>query len=93
MTGLNWASIRPEGAFITKPEHDYYLIENTYVARYDPMSGKGEQLMPDGTWVPSIRTHEILNGRPLHDEKDALDTAAFLNARDREREARKHHGS
>jgi hypothetical protein len=75
------------------PEYDYYLVENTYVARYDPLTGKAERFMPDGTWLSSARTYEILNGRPLADDKDALDTAAFLIARNRERDVKKHSGS
>lgn len=75
------------------PEYDYYLVENTYVARFCAMTGEAERLMPDGKWIPSIWRHEILNGRPLVDEKEALDTAAFLIQRNREREARKHRGS
>jgi cytochrome c len=39
-----------------------------------------------------MRSTEICNGRPLEDEKDALDTAAFLTARNKEREARKRTG-
>ena len=70
------------------PRYDYYLVENTYVARFDPQTCEAEQLMPDGTWVHSTRTHEICNGRPLEDERDALDTAAFLVARNKEREER-----
>ena len=72
---------------MTTPRYDYYLIENTYVARFDPETGRAERLMPDGTWVRSMRTQEILNGRPLEDEKDALDTASFLIERNKEREA------
>lgn len=68
------------------PRYDYYLIENTYVARYDRETGQAERLMPDGTWVGSMRTREIFNGRPLEDEQDALDTAAFLIARNKKRE-------
>jgi hypothetical protein len=71
------------------PRYDYYLVENTYVARYDPENRRAEQLMPDGTWVRSMRTREILDGLPLEDEKDALDTASFLIARNKEREAKK----
>ena len=36
-----------------------------------------------------MRTREIFDGRPLEDEKDALDTASFLVARNKEREAAK----
>jgi len=50
---------------------------------------EAERLMPDGTWVCSMRTREIFDGRPLEDEKDALDTASFLVARNKEREAAK----
>ena len=74
------------------PRHDYYLIENTYVGRFDRQTFRTEQLMPDGAWVESVRTREIFDGRPLEDEKDALDTAAFLTARNKEREARKRTG-
>ena len=74
---------------MTTPRYDNYLIESTYVARYDRETGRAERLMPDGTWVRSMRTREILDGRPLEDEKDALDTASFLIARDKEREAKK----
>jgi len=45
--------------------------------------------MPDGKWIVNIRSHEILNGRPLIDEKDTLDTAAFLFRRNKKREAKK----
>ena len=72
---------------MTTPRYDYYLIENTYVARFDPETGRAERLMPDGMWVHSMRTREILDGRPLEGEKDALDTASFLIARNKEREA------
>jgi len=75
------------------PRYDYYLIENTYVGRFDRQTLRTEQLMPDGTWVESMRSTEICNGRPLEDEKDALDTAAFLLARDKEREARRRSSS
>jgi len=78
---------------MTTPRYDYYLVENTYVARYDRETREAEHLMPDGTWVCSIRTLEICNGRPLEDEKDALDTAAFLIARNKKREAEKRDGS
>ncbi len=78
---------------MTTSRYDYYLIENTYVARYDRESGRTERLMPDGTWVRSMKTREILNGRPLEGEKDALDTASFLVARNKEREAAKCAGS
>jgi hypothetical protein len=71
------------------PKYDYYLIENTYVARFDSEALEAEQLMPDGTWILSIRTTEICNGRPLKDEKHALDMAAFLIERDKKREAAK----
>jgi hypothetical protein len=71
------------------PRYDYYLVENTYVARYDPETLQAEQLMPDGTWVRSMRTREIFDGCPLEDEKDALDTASFLIARNKERKAKK----
>jgi hypothetical protein len=71
------------------PKYDYYLVENTYVARFDSEALEAEQLMPDGTWVLSIWTHEICTGRPLKDEKDALRTAAFLIERDKIREATK----
>jgi len=74
------------------PRYDYYLVENTYVARYDRETGRTEQLMTDGTWVLSMRTREVFNGRPLEDEKDALDTAAFLIARNKEREAKRSGG-
>lgn len=73
--------------------YDYYLVENSYVARFCSITGKTEQLLPDGTWIPSMRTREILNGRPLVDEKEALDTAAFLIERNKEREARKRRDS
>jgi hypothetical protein len=69
--------------------YDYYLVENTYVARYDRDAGRAERLLPDGTWARSMATREIFDGRPLEDERDALDTAAFLVARDRERAARR----
>lgn len=75
------------------PRYDYYLVENTYVARYDRETLEAEQLMGDGRWVRSIRTEEISNGRPLEDEKDALDTATFLIARNKKREAEKRGGS
>ncbi len=78
---------------MTAPRYDYYLVENTYVARYDPETCRAEQLMPDGTWVGSMRTREILDGRSLEDEKDALDTASFLIARNRKREYAKRAGS
>jgi len=78
---------------MTTPRYDYYLVENTYVARYDRETREAEQLMPDGTWVRSMRTREIFDGRPLEDEKDALDTASFLVARNKEREAAKRGGS
>jgi len=55
----------------------------------DRETREAEQLMPDGTWVHSMRTREIFDGRPLEDEKDALDTASFLVARNKEREAAK----
>ncbi len=74
---------------MTMPRYDYYLVENTYVARYDRETGRAEQLLPDGTWEHSPRTREIFNGRPLEGEQDALDTAAFLIARNKEREAAK----
>lgn len=75
-----------------KPRYDYYLVENTYVARFDRETLEAEQLMPDGTWVSSIRTREICNGWPLQDEKHALKTASFLTDRDKEREAAKRDG-
>ena len=75
------------------PKYDYYLIENTYVARYDRETGQAEHLMPNGTWIRSLKRCEILNGRPLEDEKDALETAPFLIARNRRREATKFRGS
>jgi len=78
---------------MTTPRYDYYLVENTYVARYHPETRRAEQLMPDGTWVCSMRTREILDGRPLENENDALDTASFLIARNKEREASKRAGS
>jgi hypothetical protein len=78
---------------MTTPRYDYYLVENTYVARYDRETREAEQLMPDGTWLWSMRTGEICNGRPLEDEKDALDTASFLVARNKKREAAKRGGS
>ena len=68
------------------PRYDYYLVENTYVARYDPETRLAEQLMPDGTWSRSMRTREIFDGRPLEDEQDALDTASFLVGRNKVRE-------
>ena len=71
------------------PRDDYYLVENTYVARYHPETRRAEQLMPDGTWIGSMRTREILDGRPLEDKKDALDTACYLITRNKEREAAK----
>ena len=71
---------------MTTPRYDYYLVENTYVGRFDRETLDTEMLMPDGTWVESIRSHEICTGRPLRDEKDALDTAAFLIERNKERE-------
>ena len=71
------------------PRYDYYLVENTYVGRFDRETLDTEQLMPDGTWVESIRSGEICNGRPLRDEQDALETAAFLIERDKKREAAK----
>jgi hypothetical protein len=77
---------------MTTPRYDYYLIENTYVARFDRETGRTERLMPNGTWEHSMRTHEILNGRPLEGEKEALDTASFLIARNKEREAAKRGG-
>jgi hypothetical protein len=75
---------------MTTPTYDYYLVENTYVARYDPQTHRAERLMPNGSWVESMRTGEIFNGRPLRDERDALDTAAFLIERNKNREAEKH---
>ncbi len=77
---------------MTVPRYDYYLIENTYVARYDRETGHTERLMPNGTWERSMRTREILNGRPLEDEKEALDTVSFLIRRNKERGAAKHGG-
>ncbi len=77
---------------MTTPRYDYYLIENTYVARYDREAGRAERLMEDGTWERSMRTREILNGRPLEGEKEALDTASFLIARNKERRAAKRGG-
>ncbi len=74
---------------MTTQRYDYYLIENTYVARYDRETGRAERLMPSGIWERSMRTREILNGRPLEDEKEALDTVSFLIARNKEREAAK----
>jgi hypothetical protein len=67
--------------------YDYYLVENTYVARYDRDSRRAERLMPDGSWVCSMATREIFDGRPLEDERDALETGAYLVARDKERAA------
>jgi hypothetical protein len=58
-------------------KYDYYLVENTNVSRYDRETREAEQLKPDGTWINSMRTLEICNGRPLQDEKDALETASF----------------
>jgi len=78
---------------MTTPTFDYYLVENTYVARYNRETRVAEQLMPDGTWVRSMRTREIFDGRPLEDEKDALDTASFLIARNQQREAAKGGGA
>jgi hypothetical protein len=78
---------------MTEPRYDYYLIENTYVGRYDRKTGETEWLTPDGTWIYSMRTQEIFNGQPLEDEKDALATASFLIARDKKREAAKRGGS
>ncbi len=75
------------------PRYDYYLVENTYVARYDRNTGHTEQLQPDGTWIRSMRTREIFNGRPLEGEQDALDTAAFLKSRTEAREAAKRRNS
>ena len=75
------------------PRYDYYLVENTYVARYDREARRTEQLMPDGTWIRSMRTREIFDGRPLEDEKDALETSSFLIARNKEREAARRGGS
>ena len=76
-----------------KPRYDYYLVENTYVARYDREICEAEQLMSDGTWVNCMGTLEICNGRPLEEEKHALKTASLLIARDKEREAAKRGGS
>ncbi len=78
---------------MTNQRYDYYLVENTYVARYDREARQTERLMPDGTWVRSMYTREIFDGRPLEDEKDALDTASFLEARNRKREQAKRGGS
>jgi len=75
------------------PKYDYYLIENTCVARYDRETGQAERLMSDGTWVRSMRTREILDGRPREGEKDALNTASFLIARNKNRENAKYGGS
>jgi hypothetical protein len=75
------------------PRFDYYLVENTYVGRFDRETLDVAQLMPDGVWVESIRSMEICNGRPLRDEQDALETAAFLIERDKQREAAKRGGS
>lgn len=36
------------------PRYDYCLVENTYVARYDPETGLAEQLMPGGPWAASF---------------------------------------
>ena len=78
---------------MTTSRYDYYLVENTYVGRFNRETLDTEMLMPDGTWVESIRSMEICNGRPLRDEQDALDTAAFLIERNRQREAAKRGGS
>ena len=78
---------------MTIQRYNYYLVENTYVARFDSTTGWAERLMRDGTWVRRMYMQEIFDGRPLEDEQDALDTAAFLNARDREREMAKQGGS
>jgi hypothetical protein len=78
---------------MTKPAYDYYLVENTYVARFDPATKRVEQLMPDGTWVVSIRTREVFDGRPLDDEQDAMETQDFLIERNKQREAAKRGGS
>ncbi len=75
------------------PNHDYYLVENTYVARFDPQTQTAERLMPDGTWVETMWTREVFDGHPLEGEKDALDTAAFILARNKEREAARRGGS
>ena len=78
---------------MTTPQYDYYLVENTYVARFDPDTGTADRLMPEGTWVVSMRTRNVFNGRPLEDEKDALNTAAFLIERNKQREAAKRDGA
>jgi hypothetical protein len=78
---------------MTMPSYDYYLVENTYVARFDPQTGQAERLLSDGTWAPSMRTREIFDGRPLQDERDALETASFLIARNKKREDAKRGGS
>ncbi len=75
------------------PNYDYYLVENTYVARFDPQTQVAERLMPDGTWVETMRTREVFDGQPLKDETDALDTVAFILARNKEREAARRGGS
>jgi hypothetical protein len=74
---------------MTRPEYDYYLVENTYVARFEAKTGRAERLMPDGTWALSVMTREIFDGRPLQDENEARDTGSFLNARNRSRETRR----
>ncbi len=45
---------------MTTPRYDYYLIENTYVARFNRETGRTERLMPNETWEHRMRTHEIL---------------------------------
>jgi len=78
---------------MTTPHYDYYLVENTYVARFNPQTLVAERLMPDGTWVETMRTREVFDGQPLRNERDALNTAAFLIKRNKKREAARRGGS
>ena len=55
------------------PSYSYYIVEHSFIVRYDPATCEAARLEPDGTWTEYRDLWDIsTNGRQLRDEAEAL---------------------
>ena len=64
------------------PQWCWYVVEHSFVVRYDPATMRAERLLRDGSWVEFRDLADItMNGRQLQSETAAMGLAAKLHAK------------
>jgi len=64
--------------------YSYYVVEHSFVVRYDKETGSNERYLESGDWENYHDSWDVItNGRWIPTEAEAMETAQYIFERDK----------